>query len=263
MKKRIFEIIEKAEDGDKLSKVFDYTILLLIILTVIAIIMESYHNLSITYKKEFEIFEIISVTVFTVEYLLRVWTADFKYDNYSKLIARIKFIVSFMALIDLFAILPFYLPMIFPFDLRFLRIVRLTRLFRIFKLNRYSKALNLIVKVFKEKKEELFATVFIMLFIIMISSTLIYYIEYDVQPEAFPNIVASFWWSIATLTTVGYGDIYPITALGKVLASVIAISGIGLVALPTGILSSGFMEEINSDSFKVCPRCGERIKTNG
>lgn len=152
MKKRIFEIIEKAEDGDKLSKIFDYTILILIVLTVIAVILESYENLSVQYIREFKVFEIISVSVFTVEYLLRVWTADIKYYKSSKLIATTKFIFSFMAIIDLLAILPFYLPMILPFDLRFLRIVRLTRLFRIFKLNRYSKALNLIGKVMKVKK---------------------------------------------------------------------------------------------------------------
>ncbi len=100
-----------------------------------------------------------------------------------------------------------------------------------------------------------------MIFIILISSTLIYYMENEVQPESFPNIVASFWWAIATLTTVGYGDIYPVTALGKILASVIAITGIGLVALPTGILSSGFMEEIQEKKENKCPHCGEEIKT--
>lgn len=257
IKKRIFEIIEKAKDSDKLSKAFDYTILVLIILTVVAVILESYENLSRQYTYEFEVFEIISVTIFTIEYLLRVWTADIKYPNYSKFMSRVRFGFSFMALIDLFAILPFYLPVLLPFDLRFLRVVRLTRLFRIFKLNRYSRALNLISKVMKDKKEELFATVFIMFFIILISSTLIYYIEYEVQPEAFPNVIASFWWSIATLTTVGYGDVYPITGLGKILASVIAISGIGLVALPTGIISSGFMEEIKKKSTHKCPNCGK------
>lgn len=260
MKRKVYDIIEKAEDGDKLSRLFDYTILFLIILTVIAVILESYQTLSIRYKEAFEVFEIVSVTVFTVEYILRLWTADIKYNKYNMIMARIKFVISFMALIDLFAILPFYLPMILPFDLRFLRIIRLTRVFRIFKLNRYSRALNLIGKVFKEKKEELFATVFIMLFVIMISSTLIYYIEYDLQPEAFPNIIASFWWAIATLTTVGYGDVYPITGLGKLLASIIAVSGIGLVALPTGIISSGFMSEIKQGTDKVCPKCGERIE---
>ena len=163
-----------------------------------------------------------------------------------------------MAVIDLLAILPFYLPMFIPIDLRFLRMLRLTRVLRVFKLNRYSKALNSISGVMRNKKDELLTTVFLMTFIIVISSTLIYYIEHEYQPEAFPNIVESFWWAIATLTTVGYGDVFPITGLGKVLASVIALSGIGLVALPTGIISSGFMANIKTG--KKCPHCGKDLE---
>ncbi len=256
MKKRIFKIIEKAEDGDVSSKIFDNAILVLIVMTVISIILESFDSLSNSYSNVFFVFEVFTVTIFTIEYLLRVWTADLKYEGKSKAISRVLYIFSFMALVDLFAILPFYLPMIIPFDLRFLRILRLTRIFRIFKLNRYSKALNLIAKVIRDKKEELLATISIMILIVLISSTLIYYAEHEIQPAGFPNIVASFWWAIATLTTVGYGDIYPVTGVGKVLSSIIAITGIGLVALPTGILSSGFMEEISRKRTIKCPKCG-------
>lgn len=138
--------------------------------------------------------------------------------------------------------------------------LRLTRLFRIFKLNRYSKSLSVIVSIIKNKKDELISTLFIMFFIIVISSTLMYYFENAVQPEAFPNIIASFWWAVATLTTVGYGDIYPITTIGKVLASFIAITGIGLVALPTGIISSGFVEYISTKKETICPHCGKKIE---
>lgn len=261
MEERVYEIIEKAKSGDTESRIFDYTILLLILFTVIAIVLESYNSLAMQYNNYFNYFEVFSITVFSIEYALRIWTANQKYPELNRREAIIKYIFSFMAIVDLLAILPFYLPMILPFDLRFLRVIRLTRFFRIFKLNRYSKALTLIGKIMKEKKEELLATIFIMMFIIMISSTLIYYIESEIQPEVFPNIVASFWWAIATLTTVGYGDIYPVTALGKVLASIIALSGIGLVALPTGILSSGFMEEINNKkSDYKCPHCGEDLE---
>lgn len=260
LKKRVYEIIEKAKEGDIASRIFDYSILGLISLTVISIIIESYNNLSLTYSKQLWYFEIFSIIIFTIEYGLRIWTSDEMFPELSKKQARKKYVFSFMAIIDLLAILPFYLPMILPFDLRFLRIIRLTRFLRIFKLNRYSKALGLIGKIIKEKKEELLATIFIMLFIIMISSTLIYYMESEIQPESFPNIVDSFWWAIATLTTVGYGDVYPVTGFGKILASIIAISGIGLVALPTGILSSGFMEELsNKDSSHECPHCGKKI----
>jgi voltage-gated potassium channel len=125
--------------------------------------------------------------------------------------------------------------------------------------------MNLIIDVVRDKKDELIATVSIMLLIIVMSSTLMYYVESDVQPEAFPNIVASFWWAVATLTTVGYGDVYPITAGGKILSSVIAISGIGLVALPTGILSSGFMDGMNKEKNDkaICPKCGYDCSGDG
>ncbi len=257
MKLRIFEIIEKAGEEDIQSKIFDYSILLLILVNVVAIILESYDNLSVKYGSAFRIIEIVSVVIFSVEYLLRLWTAGYKYPNENVFRASLKYIFSFMALIDLLAILPFYLPMLIPIDLRFLRMLRLFRVARIFKLNRYSKALNTIAKVIDEKKEELITTVFIMVFIIVISSTLIYYIEHEFQPEAFPNIIASCWWAVATLTTVGYGDIYPITGFGKVLAAIIALAGIGLVALPTGIISAGFMGQINGK--KRCPHCGKEI----
>jgi voltage-gated potassium channel len=256
MKQRVFEIIEKADDGDVSSKVFDWVILILIVLNVLSIIIMSFDNIAAEFGTELYYFEVFSVIVFSIEYLLRMWTADLKYPQYGPVKSRVRLAFSFMAIIDLLAILPFYLPLIVVIDLRFLRMFRLARIFRIFKLNRYSKALNHITKVIKDKKEELLTSVFIMLFIIVLSSTLIYFIEHDMQPEAFPNIVASFWWAICTLTTVGYGDVYPITLAGKVLASIIAVSGIGLVALPTGIISSGFMDHISSDT--VCPHCGKK-----
>ncbi len=259
MKRRVYQIIEKAEVGDRASKVFDNTILTLIMLTIVAIVMESFADVYIRFQTGFKVFEVFSITVFTVEYFLRLLTADLKYPNKSKPVAVLRYMVTFMALIDLFAILPFYIPMIIPYDLRFLRMLRITRLLRVMKLNRYSKAFSLIGQVVRDKKEELVATISIMLLIMVMSSTLIYYIESGVQPEAFPNIVASFWWSIATLTTVGYGDVYPVTAMGKVLASIIAITGIGLVALPTGILSSGFMEGIKKEC-KKCPYCGKEME---
>lgn len=257
MKNRIFQIIEKAEENDRSSKIFDNTILILITINVVAIILESYEYLSVRFHTEFRIIEVISVIIFSIEYFLRFWTANLKYPTRNSFKASIKYVLSFMAIIDLLAVLPFYLPMLIPIDLRFLRMLRLFRVARVFKLNRYSKALNTISKVMHKKKAELVTTVFIMLFVIVISSTLIYYIEHEYQPEAFPNIVASFWWAVATLTTVGYGDIYPITVFGKILASVIALSGIGLVALPTGIISSGFMENIKTG--KTCPHCGKRL----
>lgn len=261
-KKRIFEIIDRAKDNDVVSKMFDYIIMTLIILNTTSIILESFAHLAEKYQGVFYYLEVVSIIIFTIEYLLRFWTADLKFEcKKSSFRSRIKYLFSFEALIDLIAILPFYLPMLIPFDLRVLRTLRLTRLFRLFKFNRYSKAMNLIGKVITDKKEELFATIFLMCFLILISSTLMHHFESEVQPDAFPNIVASFWWAVATLTTVGYGDIYPITSVGKLLATIIAILGIGLVALPTGIISSGFIDELTKkkDDDIRCPHCGKQI----
>lgn len=257
---RIYRIVEKAENGDWVSRLFDCGVLSLIVLTILAIVLESFSGLAVRYHEWFRAFEVFSVVVFTLEYLMRFWTAEYHYPGRDKWMARLLFFFSFMALVDLMSILPFYLPFLIPVDLRFLRILRLTRLFRLFKLNRYSRALHVIGKVAREKKEELLSTVFIMMFLIIISATLIYFVENTVQPDSFPNIIASFWWAVATLTTVGYGDIYPITGLGKILASLVAVTGIGLVALPTGIISSGFMEEIRQHHKCRCPKCGHEFK---
>ncbi len=265
IKKRIFEIIETGKKGDKLSIGFDTFIISLIILNVTSIVIESFSSLSPSLRTNLRIFEIISVMIFTIEYLLRIWTANLKYKDNSYFIALLKYIRSPMAIIDLLAILPFYIPALIAVDLRFLRILRLTRLLRIFKLNRYTKALAMVGRVIKSKKEELILTMFITFLLVLIASSLMYYIENDIQPGSFPNIIACFWWAIATLTTIGYGDVYPVTAWGKVLSGIIAILGIGLVALPTGIISSGFIEEISKkgnptkNKTKYCPHCGNKL----
>jgi len=269
-KHRVHEIIEKAETGDKVSEVFDYFIVGLIILNVLAIILESFSSIYYPYRHIFSSFELFSVIIFTVEYLLRIWTSDYIYQSASKTKTIFRFIITPMALVDLFAILPFYLPMLIPFDLRFLRLLRIIRFLRLFKLNRYSNSLRLVGKVLEKKKSELFITLIVTLILLLIASTLMYYLESKVQPNAFPNILASLWWAISTLTTVGYGDVYPVTVWGRILSGSIAFLGIGLVALPTGILSSGFMEELRDqqeeeniderEAIKYCPYCGEKIK---
>ncbi len=248
--KRIYEIIEPADKADIQSKCFDITIIVLIIANIVSVILESFSNLQVTYRIWFDVFEIISVIIFTVEYLLRLITAVHKYPGENAFRAIIKYILSPMAIIDYFAIIPFYIPLLIKIDLRFLRILRLTRLLRILKVNRYSKSLQLLGKVLKRKKEELVVTLFVTMILMLLAASIMYHVESDVQPDAFPNIIASFWWAIATLTTVGYGDIYPVTILGKTLAGLIALLGIGLVALPTGIISSGFMEEFNEDKLR-------------
>ncbi|MEN8138283.1 MAG: ion transporter [Bacteroidota bacterium] len=260
---------EKTTKGDR----FDKYITILIVLNVIAVVAESYPELEEKYHAFFMYFEFFSVIVFSIEYLIRIWTAPLLYPNTPQWKAILKFISSPLAIIDLLAVAPFYLPFIFIIDLRFIRILRLLRLLRVLKLSRHSESLRMISRVLRKSKSQLGVTFFVVFILIIVSASLMYYIEKDAQPGAFQNIGQGFWWAVATLTTVGYGDIYPITALGKLISGIIAILGIGLVALPTGIISSAFMDELSNDrndeklcSFdhsmmttRYCPHCGERL----
>ena len=247
IKKRVFEIISKAEDGDWASEIFDWSIMILIALSIISIILESFASIYDKYHSIFQVFEIITVVVFTIEYLLRIWTADLLFPESKH--PHLKYIFSFMAIIDFLAILPFYLPFISA-DLRFLRMMRLFRLFRllrVFKLGRYFEALQIIVKVIKTSGPQLVMSVVICFFVMLFSAIIMYTVENPVQPEQFPNVISSLWWAICTLTTVGYGDVYPITHVGRFFASVISLVGIGIIAIPTGIIAAGFNQVITRE----------------
>lgn len=260
MKTAIYQLVEKGSHGKRRNKIFDYFILTLILLNVIALILESIPEINNTYGRLLDAFNLFSIVIFTIEYLLRLYIADLTHPSTSRFRSVLKFIFSVYGLIDLLAILPFYLPMFIKMDLRFLRTLRLTRFLRILKVNRYNNSLNLIGTVIKEKKSELIVTGFVTILMLLLASFMMYYIEGDVQPDKFPNILASFWWAVATLTTVGYGDVYPITGLGKLISGFIAIMGIGLVALPTGLISAGFMNKIEEKKDKdTCPHCGKNI----
>lgn len=256
MRKKLYNLLH--------SKIVSKFIYWLIILNVISIILESYAVYKSAYALIFYSFEVFSVTIFTVEYLVRLYTAPIAYRKFKKSHATWKFATSTYGVIDLIAILPFYLPYFLAVDLRILRILRLLRLLRVFKLSRHSKALRSIMDVLKETRSELSMSVFVAFVLLLLSSTLMYYVEHDAQPENFASIMHSFWWAIATLTTVGYGDIYPITAAGKVLGGITAVIGIGFLALPTGIISSAFMEKIKNSKENQsckCPNCGHEVKS--
>ncbi|NNC95162.1 MAG: ion transporter [Chitinophagales bacterium] len=272
MRRKIFQVIRGSNPEQPLSFYFDYFITGLIIANVVAIVLESYEGILNQYERFFFIFELVSVVIFSIEYLLRVATADLLYPDKSKPKAVLKFIFSPFGLIDLLAILPFYLPFIMTIDLRFIRAMRLVRLLRILKLSRYMKSMQLIGRVLKDTAADLAITVLVCVILIVIASTLMFNLERDAQPEQFKNIGNAFWWAIATLTTVGYGDIYPVTGWGKLVSGIIAVLGIGLIALPTGIISSSFMEEMRKErerkriakieaetGGKVCPHCGKPI----
>jgi len=208
------------------------------------------------------IIEAVSVYIFTIEYCLRMWSCVENPEYSRPIIGRIKFAITPFLLIDFMAIAPFFLPKLIPVDLLFLRVLRLIRVFRVLKLARYVDAIRIFYNMFSNKKEELFMTFIVGMMLMVISSCLIYHAEYNAQPDRFTSIPASFWWAVCTLTTVGYGDIYPITPLGKFLASVVAVIGIGMFALPAGILASGLMEELNKKpkSDITCPKCGHEFK---
>ncbi len=235
------------------NKYYSNFTIILILFNVIAIISESDQNIRQDYQYLFSVFEVFSIIVFTIEYILRVIASP----------PKLKFIFSPMGIIDLISILPFYFPFIFSLDLRVLRILRLFRLLRVFKLIRYSKSLQLITDVLVETKAELAVTIFFAFILLLLSSTLMYYVENFAQPEKFSSIIESLWWAVATLTTVGYGDVYPITGLGKFLSAIIAIIGIGFIALPTGIISSAFVDKVKeqkgiNESY-CCPHCGGKL----
>lgn len=236
MKKRIKSIVEINDN--KLSRYFAFFIQALILLSVITFSIETIPNLKPQTRTILQSIEWFSVIVFTLEYLLRIYVAD----------SKPKFVFSFFGVIDLLAILPFYLS--FGVDLRSLRALRFLRLFRILKLVRYNRAMNHFTRAIKSAKEEIFLFIFITLILIYFSAVGIYYFENEAQPEHFTSIFDSLWWAIITLTTVGYGDVYPITVGGKVFTFFILMIGLGIVAIPTGIISSALTKSIDSKEEK-------------
>ena len=220
-------------NDNKLSKWFAFFIQALILLSLVTFSVETLPNLKPQTQTALRAIEIFCVVVFTIEYILRIYVAD----------SKPKFIFSFFGLIDLVAILPFYLS--FGVDLRSLRALRFLRLFRILKLVRYNRAMNHFARAIKSAKEEILLFIVITLILIYFSAVGIYYFENEAQPEHFTSIFDSLWWAIITLTTVGYGDVYPITVGGKVFTFFILMIGLGIVAIPTGIISSALTRSVD------------------
>ena len=289
IKRIVFETIQSSADtsGQEriASRIFDDVIMVLIVFSVVSVFLCTFTIPDWLFRILIRI-EFVSIIIFTVEYALRIWTADLLHPGLNPVRARIRYITSPMAIIDLIAILPVILPFLHLYNLVGVRAFRLVRLLRVFKLNRYSDALAAIADVFRSKAQQMVASVFFVFIILILASLLIYYAEHDAQPEQFKNAFSGLWWAVATLTTVGYGDIYPITPLGRFLGAIIAILGIGMVAVPTSILSAGFMESLEKqtsgqkdaesaaaeplqreksakdDSFEppqYCPHCGKKL----
>ena len=245
VRKRIAELLEQRDESDTSSRIVNHSLIVLIVLNVIAIILESVDAIYASYEQAFWSFEVFSVAIFTIEYLARVWSSIDLEDasDSSPVVGRIKYMLSPLALIDLIAILPFYLSLYLTFDLRFLRGLRLLRLF---KLTRYSPALGALLDVVQKESEALLAAMVVLVILLVMSAGGIYILENDLQPETFGSIPSAMWWAIVTLTTVGYGDVTPLTTMGKVFGGVIGLLGIGMIALPAAIMASGFAENVRS-----------------
>ncbi len=260
---RAYEILE-GTTNDKVTKIFQIFIIALITVNVIVVIIETEESVLDDYGYLFTPFEVFSIIIFTGEYVGRIIVCKLnpKYQN-SKF-AVLRFVFTPMMLVDLAAILPFFLPFVVT-DTRFIRIIRLLRLFRLFKLARYSDPMQTLGQVFKSKAGDLAVAFFILFIVLIFASSLMYYAEHEAQPDAFSSIPASMWWGIVTLTTIGYGDVYPITIPGKLIAAGVAVIGIAVYAIPTGIMASAFTEELRKkkeENNNTCPHCGKDITHN-
>ena len=243
-RKRLFDIIEIGHRDDKISRHFDYFIAGVIFVNLGILILQTF-----SYPEAWDLIltplEYLTVGIFIVEYILRLLTSQYLYPNLSPGGALVRYIFSFYGLIDLFTILPYFL-LIFPAGIAAFRVLRVIRVFRLFKINSQYDAFNVVLDVLKNKRSQLISSITLILIMMIASSLLMYSIEHPVQPEIFRNAFSGLWWSVSAIFTVGYGDIYPITPLGQLLAIVISFLGIGLVAIPTGIISAGFVEQFTN-----------------
>ena len=242
IRERIFHIIQIGDKSDLPSRVFDIFIVFVICFNIAATLFATFEE-SAPYKNIIDQIETVTVIIFTIEYILRIWTADFLYPKKSKFVAILTFIFSFYGIVDFLTFFPFYLPIVFPAGIVALRVFRVIRIFKLFKINPNYDAFNVIVDVINEKKNQILSSFCMILILMLASSLCMYSLEHEAQPENFRNAFSGVWWSVSTLLTVGYGDIYPVTVLGKIMAIFISFLGVGMVAIPTGIISAGFVEQ--------------------
>ncbi len=254
----VYSLLMEENSRHPLRRVADLFLLGLILANAGAIVLASVRSFAECYGAFFTGFEYVSVAVFTAEYVLRLWSCVEDRHYRHPLRGRLRYMLTPMAIVDLLAVLPFYIAF-GGVDLRMLRILRVFRLLRLVKIARYSRALQVFGRVLVNTAGQLVFSLVLLAVLLLLASSLVYMAEQDAQPEAFSSIPAAMWWAVATLTTVGYGDIYPVTPLGKFLGSVIAVFGIGMFALPAGILGAAFVEALQDmNKAAVCPHCGRR-----
>ncbi|MBD2042997.1 potassium channel family protein [Microcoleus sp. FACHB-672] len=243
IKSRVYKILESSDSEDWLSRFDDISVTVLVILDVTDFVLATSQEIYSKYEVFLSNIELIAVIYFTILYILQLWscTADARYSH--RFWGRLQYAVSPLVVIDLMAIIPFFLRVMFP-HVQLIESTEILRLLRLLKLIRYSASLQTILKVINGKKDELIMTVVAVIILLIFASSIMFLVENEAQPEAFPSISAAMWWAVVTLTTVGYGDIYPVTPVGKLFGAALAFIGIGLFALPAGIIASGFSEEI-------------------
>ena len=244
-RERLARIIEIGSSDDRLSRGYDFLITGIILVNLVVSVMSTFDSLDNAHGALFDVIEAATVACFAIDYVLRLLAAKYIYRKESEWRAILSYVFSFTGIIDLLSFLPYYLPVFFPAGAVAFRMFRVVRIFRLFRITAYSDSLNAITDVIVGKKQQLLSSVFIILVLMLASSLCMYSVEHDAQPDVFENAFSGIWWSVSTLLTVGYGDIYPITTLGRVLATVITFLGVLMVAIPTGIISAGFVEQYN------------------
>ena len=267
LRQRVWELLDVSEDPQSGVADWDWVdviLLVLILLNVVAVILETVKSFQLRFGTAFRVFEVISVGVFSVEYAARIWacTADPRYRQ--PIIGRLRYVSGFDGVVDLLAILPFYITLALPaaaIDLRILRVLRLLRFARVLKLGRYSDSLGRMKRVIGARRGDLGVALAAVGVVLILASSAIYYVEVDTQPDVFTSIPAAMWWGISALTTVGYGDITPVTPLGKFLGGIIQLLGIAIFALPAGIIAAGYEEESrrNAAGPGICKSCGRPL----
>ena len=268
-RRRIFEIIQIAKVNDTASTIFDCFIIGSILVSIFTTICLTFNELE-RWGTVLHSIETVTMICFTVELVLRLWTADFLF-NCGRIASATKYAISFNGIVEILSIVPFYLPMVFPTGIIVFRMLRVIRVLRLFQANTYSDAMSTILVVLKQKRGQIMSSLFIIFLIMLMSSLVMYEFEHIAQPDVFKNAFSGIWWSTSTLLTVGYGDIYPVTVGGKVASIIITFLGVGMVAIPTGILSAGFTmlssqqqtSQENSEELLVCPHCGKQLRDPG
>lgn len=236
-KQRVFSIIQIGNRDDIPSKTFDFFIVIVIVLNILVLILSTFEQFA-SWEGIFDSIETFTIAVFVVEYALRLWTSDLLYPNLAKGKAALRFIFSFDGIVMLLSILPFY----FLSGFVIFRMLRIVRVFHLFRLNATTDSFNVIAQVLYDKRNQLLSSILVIFILILSSALCMYSVEHDAQPELYKNAFSGIWWSLSTIFTVGYGDIYPITPLGRTMTVVITILGVLGVAIPTGIISAGFVE---------------------